>query len=121
MLQDYLGLTQTITITAGNYTVSSLMTALNTAFASAAGNFQNITVTYSDITNKYTFTTGANTTYSLSILDTSTMNSVLGFESGEINLSVPNGTGSTLSSTVKITAGITLTTANNTISIDFLD
>ena len=52
------------------------------------------------------FRTGANTTYSLSILSTSTMNSVLKFENGVINLSVPNAIGSTLSPTLKITAGI---------------
>ena len=78
VLQDYLGVSQTITIPKGNYTVASLMTALNTAFANATGNFKNITVTYSDVTNMYTFTAGVNKIYSLSILATSTINSVLG-------------------------------------------
>ena len=40
VLQDHTGTSQTITITPGNYTVSTFMTALNTAFATAAGNFQ---------------------------------------------------------------------------------
>ena len=77
-MQDYNSVSQSFTITPGNYTVSTLMTALNTAFTAGVGNFQNIIVTYSDTTNKYLFTTGATTTYSLSILATSTMNSVLG-------------------------------------------
>ena len=47
------------------------------------------------------------------------MNSVLGFEPGLVNNSVPNAIASTLSSTIKITAGITLTAANNTITINF--
>ena len=68
------------------------MDALNTAFASGVGNFQNISVTYSDITSLYTFTTGAGTTYSLTILAISTMNSVLGFEYGLVNNSVSNTT-----------------------------
>ena len=56
------------------YTVSTLMTAFNAASAAlAACNFQNITITYSDIRNKYTLTTSANTTYSLAILAISIM------------------------------------------------
>ena len=64
VLQDYNNVSQTFTITPGNYTVSTLMTALNTAFTAGVGNFQNIIVTYSDTPNKYLFTTGATTTYS---------------------------------------------------------
>ena len=46
VLQDYLGLTQSITITPGNYTVTSLMALMNTKFAALVGNnFANITVT----------------------------------------------------------------------------
>ena len=89
VLQDYAGVSQTFTIPVGNYTVSTLMTALNSEFALGGGNFQNIVVTYSDSTNMYTFTTAAVSTYSLSILATSTMNSVLGFEYGIVNTSVP--------------------------------
>jgi len=93
VLQDYLGLTQSITITPGNYTVTSLMAAMNTRFAALVGNnFANITVTYSDITNMYTLTTAAGTTHILSILATSTINSVLGFEPGLVNNSVANAT-----------------------------
>ena len=92
VLQDYNNVSQSFTITPGNYTVSTLMTALNTAFTAGVGNFQNIIVTYSDTTNKYLFTTGATTTYSLSILATSTMNSVLGFEPGLVNQSVADAT-----------------------------
>ena len=49
------------------------MTALNAKLALAAGNFQNITVTYYDTTTKYTFTTAENTTYSLTILANNTI------------------------------------------------
>ena len=80
VLQDYLNTTETFTITAGNYTVNSLKEALNAAFAAGTGNFNNITVTYSDRTNKYTFTTAASTTNILQILATSAMNQVLGVE-----------------------------------------
>lgn len=93
VLQDYLGLTQSITITPGNYTVTSLKTALNTRFAALVGNnFANITVDYSDSTNIYTLTTAAGTTHILTILATSTINSVLGFEPGLVNNSVANAT-----------------------------
>ena len=120
VLQDHLGVSQSITITKGNYTVSSLMTALNARFAALVGNnFANVTVTYSDITNMYTFKTAANTTYSLTFLATSTMNAVLGFEPGLVNNSIPNAIGSTLKTTVQKNAGITFTAANNTINIDF--
>ena len=55
-LQDYLVVSQSITNTPGNYTVTSLITALNTKFSTLVGNnFVNIIVTYSDITNMYTF------------------------------------------------------------------
>ena len=95
VLQDYTGASQTINITPGNYTVSTLMTAFNAVTAALpAGNFKNIIITYSDISNKCTLTTSANTTYSLVILATSTMNSVLGFEPGIVNSSV---TGITMS------------------------
>ena len=40
---------QTFTITPGNCAVSTLMTALNAAFAAGIGNFENIIVIYSDI------------------------------------------------------------------------
>ena len=96
------------------------MTASNTAFANGAGNFQNITITYSDISNKYTLTTSANATYSSTILATSTMNSVLGFEPGLVNNSVPNAIGSSVKTTVQKNVGITFTGLKNTMNIDFL-
>ena len=89
------------------------MTALNTAFANAAGNFHNITVTFSDITNKYTLTTSANTTYSLNILATSTMNAVLGFEPGLVNKSVPNEIGSSVATMIQKNLAISFTALNN--------
>ena len=59
---------------------------MNARFAALVGNiFANITVTYSDITNMYTFATAVGTTHILTILATSTMNSVLGFEPGLVN------------------------------------
>ena len=42
VLRDYLGVSQPIMIPQGNYTVSSLMKVLNTAFADAVGTFKNI-------------------------------------------------------------------------------
>ena len=68
-------MSQTFASTPRNYTV--IKTALNAAFAAGTGNFQNVTVTYSDITNKYTFTTDASSINMLAILATSTINSVL--------------------------------------------
>ena len=66
---------------------------MNTRFAALVGNnFANITVDYSDSTNMYTLTTAAGTTHILTILATSTMNSVLGFEQGLVNNSVANAT-----------------------------
>ena len=38
VLQDYAGVSQQFTVPAGNYTVTTLMTALNTAFSSGNGN-----------------------------------------------------------------------------------
>ena len=61
VLQDYAGASQSFTIQVGNYTVSTLMSALNSAFVQGVGNFQSIIVPFSDCTNKYTFTTGSNT------------------------------------------------------------
>ena len=66
---------------------------MNTRFAALVGNnFANITVDYSDSTNMYTLTTAAGTTHILTILATSTINSVLGFEPGLVNNSVANAT-----------------------------
>ena len=54
VLQDYAGTSQPFTTPPGNHTVSTRMTGLNAAFASGVGNFQNTTVTYSDLRNMYT-------------------------------------------------------------------
>ena len=89
VFQDYLGLTQSITTTPGNHTVSLLMSALKLALL-VGNNFANITLTYSDITNMYTFTKTENTTHILTILAPSTMNAVLDFEPVLVNYSVAN-------------------------------
>ena len=56
VLVDNAANTQTFTITPGNYTVTTFLTALNAQLANGVNNFLGITVTYSDITNKFTFT-----------------------------------------------------------------
>jgi hypothetical protein len=87
---DYAGNTQTYTITPGNYTVTTFLTALNVQLATGINNFLGITATYSDITNKFTIvSTRART---LSISSTSTLNACIGFPSGLIaGLSVLSG------------------------------
>ena len=55
VLVDYAANTQTFTITPGNYTVTTFLTALSTTLANGANNFLGITVTYSDLTNMFTF------------------------------------------------------------------
>ena len=49
VLVDYAGNTQTFTITPGNYTVTSFLTALNAQLANGVNNFLGITATYSDL------------------------------------------------------------------------
>ena len=44
VLQDYAGASQSFTIQVGNYTVSTLMSALNSAFVQGVGNYQSIIV-----------------------------------------------------------------------------
>ena len=80
VLVDYANNTQTFTITPGNYTVTTFLTALNTAFSNAANNFSTLTATYSDITNK--FTSVATHARTLSISPSSTMNQCIGFPNG---------------------------------------
>ena len=77
---DYASNTQTFTITPENYTVTMFLTALNAALANGANNFLGITATYSDLTNKFTFTCPY--TYKLGLSANSTMNTCIGFPSG---------------------------------------
>ena len=86
---DYNINTNNNTLVLQDYSVSTLMTALNAAFAALFGNFQNITVIYSDTRNKYPLTTSANTNYNFTFLAASTKNSVLGFAPGLVNNSEP--------------------------------
>ena len=82
VLVDYANNTQTFTITPGNYTVTTFLTALNAALANGANNFLSITVTYSSITNKFTFPcphTGV-----LGLAASSTMNNCVGFPNGTV-------------------------------------
>ena len=85
----------TFEVTPGNYTVTSLMTELNSKFNPLNLTDQTVKITYNDTTNKCTFTHP--TSLFLIIMPTSTMNTVLGFESGEIYTTVfENIQGSTL-------------------------
>ena len=81
-LVDYAGNTFTFTITPGNYTVTTFLVALNAKLATGANNFLGITATYSDITNKFTFTCPHTGTLGLSAL--STMNNCVGFPNGTV-------------------------------------
>ena len=49
-LVDYAANTQKFTITPGNYTVTTFLTALSAALANSANIFLGMTVTYSDLT-----------------------------------------------------------------------
>ena len=113
---------ETFTITPGNYTVSQLKDALNTAFSVASTpSYQGITVSYNDITNKYLFTDTESPF--LVIQATSTMNSVLGFESGRITNSVfvnPQGSELDSDNSFAINTTFTVTALNNTLRVAFL-
>ena len=103
---------ETFTITAGNYTVTELRDALNAKFAAATNvSYHGITVTYDTNSNKYKFTDTAGGY--LMIQSTSTMNSVIGFESGLIDASVRNAVGSQLKSTIPKTANVAIVTGTN--------
>ena len=54
VLVDYAGNTQTFTITPGNYTVTTFLTALNAQLANGVNNFLGITATLSELTSKFT-------------------------------------------------------------------
>ena len=94
--------------------MTELKDALNAKFAAAANaSYRGITVTYDSNSNKYKFTDTA--AGYLNIQSTSTMNSVIGFESGFIDASVRNAVGSTLRSTIPKTIGVAITTGTNDI------
>ena len=116
VLTDKTGTNTPFTVTPGNYTVSSFMTALNAAFQAATTvSFRGIVVTYSDITNRFPFTHSSS--YFLRIVSTSTMNSVLGFETGEINTTIVP---TTISTTTAIVGDqITITALNNTLNFSY--
>ena len=114
---------ETFTITPGNYTVSQLKDALNTAFSNVdTASYQGITVSYNDITNKYTFTDTES--HFIQIQETSTMNSVLGFENGTITNSVfvdPQGSVLESDNSFAANATFTFTYADNSLEVDFPD
>jgi hypothetical protein len=112
VLMDSHFIQETFTITPGNYTVNELKDALNAKFAAAANaSYHGITVTYDSNSNKYKFTDTA--AGYLNIQSTSTMNSVLGFESGFIDVSVRNALGSTLRTTIQKTVDFSIVTGTN--------
>ena len=118
------GLIQEIfTIIPGNYTDNQLKDALNTAFSNAyTPLYQGITVSYNDITNKYTFTDTES--HFIQIQETSTMNSVLGFENGTITNSVfvdPQGSVLESDNSFAANATFTFTYADNSLEVDFPD
>ena len=119
VLVDYASNTQTFTITPGNYTVTTFLTALNNVLANGANNFLGITATDSDLTNKFTFTCPH--TYTLGLSANSTMNTCIGFPSG-INANTyttQTGTSTTISTT--ITRTIISITLNQTDLFNFTD
>ena len=116
---------ETFTITPGNYTVSQLKDALNTAFSNAdTASYQGITVSYNNIINKYTFTDTDTESHFIQIQETSTMNSVLGFENGTITNSVfvdPQGSVLESDNSFAANATFTFTYADNSLIVDFPD
>ena len=112
VLMDSHFIQETFTITPGNYTVNELKDALNAKFAAATNaSYHGITVTYDTNSNKYKFTDTA--AGYLIIQSTSTMNSVIGFESGLIDVSVRNAVGSQLKSTIQKTGNVAIVTGTN--------
>jgi len=114
VLVDFASNTQTFTITPGNYTVTTFLTALNAVLANGINNFVNITVTYSDLTSKFTITSTRART--LSISSTSTLNNCIGFPNGLITgLSTLSGanTYSTIIATTQKLGFISIATGIN--------
>ena len=90
---------KTLTVTPGNYTVTTLKEELNEQLNPNGDPDPDILISYDDKTYKYTFT--HITSLFLIIRPASTMNTVLGFESGEIADTVlQNPQGSTLTTDV---------------------
>ena len=114
---------ETFTVTPGNYTVTQLKDALNTLFSIATtASYQDMTVAYNDMTNTYMFT-DTDSPF-LVIQATSTMNSVLGFESGIVMNSVfvdPQGSELESDNSFLPNATFTFTYANNYFVVDFPD
>jgi hypothetical protein len=74
------GGTKTGTVTAGSYTIDTLVTALGTAMTTGDGT-DTFTVTYSATTNKVSITTVAGTGTITVLFTSSTINSTIGFSS----------------------------------------
>ena len=123
VLEDSSSAEETFTIPVGNYTVSSLMGALNEAFGKATtASYKSIVVTYDSTTNKYLFSDSAS--HFLTIKSASTMNKVLGFEDGERDDSAfDDAQGSVLESDNAFAANttFTFTYADNSVVVDFPD
>jgi len=119
VLVDYASNTQTFTITPGNYTVTTFLTALNAALANGANNFLGITVTYSDLTNMFTFTCPH--TYTLGLNVASTMNNCVGFLNGAIANSYTTQTGTSTTISTTITRNLISITLNQSDQFNFID
>ena len=117
VMTQFNGVPETFTVTPGNYTVTELRDALNVLFGNATFMMTGVSVSYNSNTNKFTFTDALSPL--LVINSQSTMNAVLGFEAGEVDLSVPNVIGTILKSTIPITQKVNMTAANNSFSINF--
>ena len=81
VMTQYSGLPETYTVTPENYTVTELRDALNAAFMNVTFMMTGVMVSYNSNTNKFTFTDVLSPL--LVINAQSTMNAVLGFETGE--------------------------------------
>ena len=107
---------KTLTVTPGNYTVTSLMTELNEQLNPNGDPDPDVLISYNDTTSKCTFT-HPNSLF-LIIMPTSTMNTVLGFESGEIADTVfQNPQGSTLRTDVNKNSFDIVTGTSDTLAV----
>ena len=106
----------TFTVTPGNYTVTELMAELNSQFNPTDLVDQTVKITYNDTTSMCTFTHPIS--LFLIIMPTSTMNTVLGFESGEIADTVfQNPQGSTLRTDVNKNSFDIVTGTSDTLAV----
>ena len=119
VLVDNAANTFTFTITPGNYTVTSFLVALNAKLATGANNFLGITATYSDITNKFTFTCPH--TYTLGLSALSTMNACVGFPTGLVANSYTTQTGTSTTISTTITRALVSITLNQSDQFNFID